>query len=411
MCSRSYFADSWIDRDQQLQKLGYSYSSSPLPSVRHRVAVAKQSCVGCHMPQVQTGPHLRFTNHWIGVYENGSHLVPKRRTVKGLLPLQLAVPKGGSLSAPADPSGLRPLFEQALADREREFGARHPKVARSAADLGLFLKSIGQQAAAESPLRKAVEIGGLPADQESLASLLAGLGRQAEAIELFRQSASGSDPAVAARSYAGLAALDPQRAESYYRRGLESEEKASGKDHPRVAIFLNNLALALRERGDNASAEPLLRRALAIQEKALGPDHAAAASTLNNLGSLLQSTGRLAEAERAERRALRIFEQKLGPESMELATACSNLADLEWSMGVPAAAESLYRRALSIDESVYGPDHTEVAADLANLGLLFKESGKPAQADPLLRRALAIYEKELGPNSDPARKIRDSIIP
>ncbi len=36
MCSRSYFADFWIDRDQQVQKLGYSYASAPLPSVRHR---------------------------------------------------------------------------------------------------------------------------------------------------------------------------------------------------------------------------------------------------------------------------------------------------------------------------------------------------------------------------------------
>src|SRR4029077_8252378 len=161
-------------------------------------------------------------------------------------------------------------------------------------------------------------------DQENLASLLAGLGRQEEALELFRQAASGADPAVAARSYAGLAALDAARAESYYRSGLEAEEKAAGKDHSQVAVFLNNLALALRQRGDNASAEPLLRRALAIQEKALGPDHAAVASTLNNLGSLLQSTGRLAEAERLERRALRIFEQKLGPESMELAITCSN---------------------------------------------------------------------------------------
>src|SRR6266852_3744711 len=136
------------------------------------------------MPQVQTGPHLRFTNHWIGVYENGNHLVPKRRVVKGLLPLQLAVPKGGSFSAPADPSGLRPLFEQALADRERELGVRHPKVARSAADLGLFLKSVGQSASAETPLRKAIELDRansdamLAADEESLASLLAGMGRQ-----------------------------------------------------------------------------------------------------------------------------------------------------------------------------------------------------------------------------------------
>jgi len=42
--------------------------------------------------------------------------------------------------------------------------------------------------------------------------------------------------------------------------------------------------------------------------------------------------------------------------------------------------------------------------------LLLKESGKPEQADTLLRRALAIYEKELGPNSDPARKVRNSLI-
>ena len=48
-------------------------------NARHRVAVAKQSCVGCHMPQVQTGPHLRFTNHWIGVYSDSNALVPAAR--------------------------------------------------------------------------------------------------------------------------------------------------------------------------------------------------------------------------------------------------------------------------------------------------------------------------------------------
>jgi hypothetical protein len=36
MTSRSSFADFWIDRSQQIRRLGYSYHSSPLPSVQHR---------------------------------------------------------------------------------------------------------------------------------------------------------------------------------------------------------------------------------------------------------------------------------------------------------------------------------------------------------------------------------------
>ena len=44
-----------------------------------------------------------------------------------------------------DPAALVPLYRQALTAREREFGPRHPKVARSASDLGLFLLKIGER--------------------------------------------------------------------------------------------------------------------------------------------------------------------------------------------------------------------------------------------------------------------------
>jgi hypothetical protein len=36
MTSRSCLADFWLDRDEQIRKLGYSYSSTPLPSVINR---------------------------------------------------------------------------------------------------------------------------------------------------------------------------------------------------------------------------------------------------------------------------------------------------------------------------------------------------------------------------------------
>ena len=382
--------------------------------VRHRTVKTARACVECHMPQVPTSAELKFTNHWIGIYAKDNPLVPIRGPGKILPPVVVASLQGKVMPA-ADPSSFRPLFEQVLADKERDFGPNHPSVARSASDLGLFLNSIGEQEAALSPLRKALDVDrsnanpAVPADQENLASIFAALGRHEEEFQLLRLASEGRDPAVAARSLARLAALDPGNAETWYRQAVQSAEAAYGKEHSRVALLLNNLALALRQKNDNASAEPLLRRALAIQQKSLGPNHPAVAATLNNLGSLLQSAGKFEEAERLERTALRIFERKLGPETAELATTCTNLADLLWTKGARTEAVQLYRRALSTDESIYGSDHPEVAADLGNLALLLKDLGQTAAAERLFSRALAIYEKHYGPDSPQAIEMRRNL--
>ncbi|MEO8053457.1 MAG: multiheme c-type cytochrome [Acidobacteriota bacterium] len=42
------------------------------------VATKPANCIGCHMPQVSPQAYLRFTNHWIGVYAQGSGLKPIR---------------------------------------------------------------------------------------------------------------------------------------------------------------------------------------------------------------------------------------------------------------------------------------------------------------------------------------------
>jgi tetratricopeptide (TPR) repeat protein len=315
------------------------------------------------------------------------------------------------MASPNDPADLRPLFEEAVARSQKNFGAHSAEAARSASDLGLFLKTLNDSPSAVAPLTRALEIdqtnGGarVQADQEGLAAALLATGKTQEAYDLFRAAAQGEDSAIAARCLTELAALDPRNAEAYYRLALTQEEKAAGKDDPLIAVVLNNLGLALRQKNDNRSAEPLFRRALAIQESKLGPDHTATATTLNNLGSLLQSIGQLAEAERLERRAMRIFEDKLGPESMELATTCNNLADVVWARKDGASAAKLYRRALAIDESLYGPDDPELATDLVNLGLLLKEMGENAAASASLNRALAIYEKAFGASSPQVRQL------
>jgi len=46
---------------------------------RHRTVTTGRSCTACHMPAVVPQPHLRFANHWIGVYRDGSPLRPIAR--------------------------------------------------------------------------------------------------------------------------------------------------------------------------------------------------------------------------------------------------------------------------------------------------------------------------------------------
>lgn len=380
-------------------------------AVKHQAPVAARSCVGCHMPQAQTTlAQLRFTNHWIGVYRPGNALVPIRRPGRSLPPLVLPATAAGKVVPPNDLASLVPLFEQGVADLTKQFGPTHPKVARGLENLALFRSALRDQGGAIAPFRRAVEIDRanhdrfLPETEEKLAQALQVTGNTREAFELFRQSAAGADKLVAARSYASLALLDPAHADSYYRSALTAEEAASGPNHPRVAILLNDLALALKEKKDYQSAEPLLRRALAVQQKAYGQERYQTATTMGNLGNLLQAMNRIDEAEHMLREALRIFEQKL-PESAELATTCTNLADIVATKGDAPAAAALLRRTLSIDEAIYGMNDPEVAGDLTNLGGLLREAGQPKAAQPLLERALAIYRAKLGPSSPEALEI------
>jgi tetratricopeptide (TPR) repeat protein len=187
-------------------------------------------------------------------------------------------------------------------------------------------------------------------------------------------------------------------AEPLYRRAIAIAEKALGPDHPDVGIGLSNLGELLQAKGDYAGAEPLYRQALAIAEKALGPDHPTVGTRLNNLALLLKAKGDYAGAEPLYRRALAIDEKALGPDHPDVGVGLNNLAALLRAKGDYAKAEPLYRRALAIDDKSLGPDHPTVGTHLNNLAELLQAKGDYAGAEPLYRQALAIAEKSLGPD-------------
>ncbi|PWU07921.1 MAG: hypothetical protein C5B51_08740 [Terriglobia bacterium] len=404
---------------QPLQTAASSYDSRCIschPKTAHSTPLASRSCVSCHMPQVGVSPNLKFTNHWIGIYDpRGRNLIPAKRAVRDLRPASADEESPSGVILAADPSTLTPVYANALAERERQAGPESSKAARAASDFGSFLLQVGKSVEAEAPLRRALSIDqhnadpAIDADRETLAMVLEAQGKRAEAFELFRQAAQGTNPGVAARSLAKLAAIDSEHADVYMRDAVSAEEKASGTSSLRVAVLLEEYALALRARRRDPEAEPLLRRALSIQQSTAGADPRVTVGVLNTLGNLLEGRRELDEAEKLERTALSLSEEKFGPESTQLAMTCTNLADVLWNKKNLPAAGRLYRRAIAIDASLYGPDRPETAADLANLGMLTSEAGQTAAGEALLRQALAIYENTLGTDSEQARFVRERL--
>src|SRR5947208_4124406 len=112
-----------------------------------------------------------------------------------------------------DPAAMVPMYKQALEAREKQFGPDHPKVARSASDLGLFLRNQGDLSGAAPYLRRALEIDEKALgeanrltgeDLENLASALP----PAEAVSLYQRAAEHKDAALAARNLARVASYE-----------------------------------------------------------------------------------------------------------------------------------------------------------------------------------------------------------
>jgi len=391
------------DPHQTLKTTSASYDAkcaSCHQKISHSTPTAARSCISCHMPQVAASANLKFTNHWIGIYEpQGRHLIPSKRSVKGLQPAPANDNTGEPIIVPADPATLVPVYARAVTEELPQAGS----------NLGLFLLQIGKPAEAETFLRKAVATESRDVDREGLALALQAQNKNKEAFDLFRLAAEGKDSNVAARAWVKLAELDPEHGDAYYRNAVGAEERASGANSQRLAVLLKEYATELRARKRDREAEPLLRRALAIQRSAVKSDPRVTIEVLNSLGNLLEGSQQLDEAEKLVRAALALSEEKFGPESPQLAASCTYLADVLWNQKKLREAGLQYRRAINIDASIYGPDRPETAADIANLGMLTTEAGQHENGAALLRQALAIYEKTLGPNSEEARLVRENL--
>jgi tetratricopeptide (TPR) repeat protein len=192
---------------------------------------------------------------------------------------------------------------------------------------------------------------------------------------------------------------DLHRVKECFERALAIDEEVYDMDHPSVGRDVNNLGLVLQDLGDLYGAKECFELALKTGEAVYDRIHPEVAIRVNNLGRVLQALNDLPGAKECFERALKIDEEVYGRDHHEVATVVNNLGLVLCDLGDPRAAKDHFERALAIDEKVYGRDHPEVAIDVNNLGGVLNSLGDLEAAKDHFERALAIDEKAYGRNN------------
>jgi tetratricopeptide (TPR) repeat protein len=290
------------------------------------------------------------------------------------------------------PAMLREIYEQHLAEQQREYGDFDAHTAEAARDLGLFLRGIGDNDRAYRALSRTVAIDGKVFGVEAPRTLadvadLATVAPAAEAGKLFERAARSSDAGAASRALVALGEMSASRgdrevAARYWRQALSKQEAATGPESANVAMILNVLAQVV----EPGEAIPLLRRALALDRTLFGPVHPESGATNQLLAAALLATGKAAEAVAPGKEALSILSTKLGPDHPRTAAAANTLAGVLRATHNFAEAERLYRQALSIDEKVFGAQHPATLEEVRALASFLRERGSIDEAVALERR-------------------------
>jgi predicted ATPase len=152
-----------------------------------------------------------------------------------------------------------------------------------------------------------------------------------------------------------------------------------------IAVSLNALAIASRDRGDHVAAQINFEQSLAYWRKI--HDRVGTARCLHNLGNVAKIRGDYARARLALAEAMQIFEQ-IGDGS-GAAWALNQQGDVVKEQGDLAGARDLYQRALSAFRQA--DDRWGSARSLADLGTIACELGEQSSAYAAYRESLEIF--------------------
>jgi tetratricopeptide (TPR) repeat protein len=193
-------------------------------------------------------------------------------------------------------------------------------------------------------------------------------------------------------------------------RAAADQVRPLGKQDPRYAATLLQLATVLRYQARYTDAETVLQQVLAAARGTRGDRNLIQAEALNSLAGVYRAQGKFHESAPLYREALAAATDVLGPGHPDLsrfqlpdlpqsssspsrpsvAASLDNLADLYRAQGKFDQAEALYKKALEIAEHQGEPGHPEIITCLNNLADLYAAQGKQEEAEQLYERAMQL---------------------
>lgn len=176
-------------------------------------------------------------------------------------------------------------------------------------------------------------------------------------------------------------------ARQHYERQRAILEQLVGRDHPLVAMALNNLGLNANAEQRFDDAEGYYRASVALLEKALGADHPRVAIALTNLGATLRDLHKHEEALAAFHRALAINERRFGADYGDSLDAMLGSGESLLALGRPREALPFIEHALKIAGSGEPSQWGVAEARFAQAQALWQTGGDRARARQLARDA------------------------
>jgi tetratricopeptide (TPR) repeat protein len=223
-----------------------------------------------------------------------------------------------------------------------------------------------------------------------------------EALAMLLGSSGEESTTMATLNNLGVALTNKGRAaeaEVEFLRAVDIGRKNPQALAVPLAEALNNLAAAEKLNGQLAVARDHDLEALGLTERGFEDTAALQGTILNNLGLIALAQKDLAKAEAYCSKAGEEWAKWGGRNNSKYAAALSNLAAIERARRQYRKAYEMELKALSINETILGPDHPAVALNLANLGVDLFCLKRFDDAMATLEQAERIQEKRLGEES------------
>ena len=259
-------------------------------------------------------------------------------------------------------------------------------VSAAMSNMGAILSALGEDLAAESMNREALELSSrLGVDDFDVQKIRMRLGncltkqkKYEEAIEILQSVLDSREKHLGTRDSRTLDVMALLvQALSYQKKFDEAQElcqqhldillEMKGENDPdtieSMGILMPEILIGLRR---SESAERLSRHASELAKKVYGPSHRNTLLILANLRKSLHNTRKFNEAEDLARHVLSVSEKVFGQDHLETLAHVHELASTLKSQEKYEESEILYRRALSASERVLGKEHMDTVVHRHN---------------------------------------------